>query len=117
MKRILITGGAGFLGSHLCDWLFEKGKDIFCLDNYITGNIKNIIHFLGSYHFELIRHGIIIAVLTEWDIYRNLDYQKIFRQLPNLPPFSMAAIFSTIGSALRLASTFSLSANQPLPIF
>ena len=72
MKRILITGGAGFLGSHLCDRLFEQGNDILCLDNFITGSKKNIIHLLGKHHFELIRHDIIHPIFLEVDEIYNL---------------------------------------------
>lgn len=72
MKRILITGGAGFLGSHLCDRLLQEGNDIICLDNFFTGNKKNIAHLIGLPHFELIRHDIINPVYLEVDEIYNL---------------------------------------------
>ncbi|KUG23583.1 dtdp-glucose 4,6-dehydratase [hydrocarbon metagenome] len=72
MKRILITGGAGFLGSHLCDRLLREGNDIICLDNFFTGNKKNIAHLIGLPHFELIRHDIINPVYLEVDEIYNL---------------------------------------------
>lgn len=72
MKRILITGGAGFLGSHLCDSLLERGNDILCLDNFITGSKKNIIHLHGDPHFRLIRHDIINPIFLEVDEIYNL---------------------------------------------
>ena len=57
--RILVTGGAGFIGSHLCERLLSDGHDVICLDNFFTGSRDNIIHLLGNRRFELIRHDII----------------------------------------------------------
>ncbi len=72
MKRILITGGAGFLGSHLCERLLREGNDIICLDNFFTGNKNNILHLLGHPRFELIRHDIINPIYLEVDEIYNL---------------------------------------------
>lgn len=72
MKRILITGGAGFLGSHLCDRLISTGNDILCLDNFFTGSKNNIIHLLNNTRFELIRHDITHPILIEADQIYNL---------------------------------------------
>jgi UDP-glucuronate decarboxylase len=72
MKRILITGGAGFLGSHLCDKLIEQGNDVLCLDNFFTGSKDNIIHLLANPRFELIRHDIINPIFLEMDQIYNL---------------------------------------------
>ena len=72
MKRILITGGAGFLGSHLCEQLLREGNDIICLDNFFTGDKKNIAHLLGLPNFELIRHDIINPIYLEVDEIYNL---------------------------------------------
>ena len=72
MKRILITGGAGFLGSHLCDRLLQKGEDILCLDNFFTGSKENISHLINYPHFELIRHDIINPIYLEVDEIYNL---------------------------------------------
>ena len=72
MKRILITGGAGFLGSHLCDRLINKGNEILCLDNFFTGSKDNIIHLLSNPRFELIRHDIINPIFIEVDQIFNL---------------------------------------------
>ncbi|MCK7477853.1 MAG: SDR family oxidoreductase [Candidatus Moduliflexus flocculans] len=72
MKRILITGGAGFLGSHLCERLLKEGNDILCLDNFFTGNKNNIAHLLGRPHFEVIRHDIINPIYLEVDEIYNL---------------------------------------------
>ena len=72
MKRILITGGAGFLGSHLCERLLREGNDIICLDNFFTGNKENITNLLGAPHFELIRHDIINPIYLEVDEIYNM---------------------------------------------
>ncbi len=70
--RILVTGGAGFLGSHLCERLLNEGHDLLCLDNFFTGSKNNIIHLLDSHHFELIRHDIVEPILLEVDRIYNL---------------------------------------------
>ncbi len=66
-NRILITGGAGFLGSHLCEYLMGKGEDVICVDNFFSGNKDNIRHLLSHAHFELIRHDIIHPLFVEVD--------------------------------------------------
>jgi UDP-glucuronate decarboxylase len=70
--RILITGGAGFLGSHLCDRLIEQGHDIICLDNFFTGRKANIQHLVGNPRFELVRHDVIDPFKFEVDRIYNL---------------------------------------------
>ncbi len=70
--RILVTGGAGFIGSHLCDHLLEDSHEVICLDNFFTGCKDNIRHLLGHDHFELMRHDIIQPVLVEVDRIYNL---------------------------------------------
>jgi UDP-glucuronate decarboxylase len=65
--RILVTGGAGFIGSHLCERLLTDGNDVVCLDNYFTGRKENIAHLLGNYHFELIRHDVTLPIFLEVD--------------------------------------------------
>ena len=72
MKRILITGGAGFIGSHLCERLLNEGHDVICLDNYFTGSRNNIVHLLGNPHFELVRHDVITPFMAEVDEIYNL---------------------------------------------
>ncbi|MFO7621878.1 MAG: NAD-dependent epimerase/dehydratase family protein, partial [Bacteroidales bacterium] len=62
MKRILVTGGAGFIGSRLCERLLELGSEVICLDNYFTGSKLNIIHLLDNHYFEVIRHDITTPV-------------------------------------------------------
>ena len=71
-KRILVTGGAGFLGSHLCERLLAKGHDVLCADNYFTGTKDNILHLLGNPHFELMRHDITFPLFVEVDEIYNL---------------------------------------------
>lgn len=71
-KRILVTGGAGFLGSHLCERLIREGNDVICLDNLFTGNKDNIRHLLGNRYFEFIRHDIIQPIILEVDQIYNL---------------------------------------------
>lgn len=65
--RILVTGGAGFIGSHLCERLVDEGHDVVCLDNYFTGRKKNIVHLLDNYRFELIRHDVTLPIFLEVD--------------------------------------------------
>jgi len=72
MKKILVTGGAGFLGSHLCERLLNEGNEIICLDNYFTGNKKNVIHLLKNPHFELVRHDVTEPFYAEVDEIYNL---------------------------------------------
>jgi len=71
-KRILVTGGAGFLGSHLCDRLLQDGNEVICLDNYFTGQKQNVIHLLHNPYFELIRHDVTMPFFIEVDEIYNL---------------------------------------------
>ncbi|MDE6685827.1 MAG: SDR family oxidoreductase [Lachnospiraceae bacterium] len=71
-KRILVTGGAGFLGAHLCERLIKEGNDVICLDNLFTGNKDNIRHLLGNQYFEFIRHDIVQSIILEVDQIYNL---------------------------------------------
>ena len=72
MKRILVTGGSGFLGSHLCEKLLEKGNDVLCVDNFFTGSKQNIAHLLVHPYFELLRHDITFPLYVEVDEIYNL---------------------------------------------
>jgi len=72
LQRILVTGGAGFLGSHLCERLLDDGCEVLCLDNYFTGSKKNILHLMGNPHFEMIRHDITNPIYLEVDQIYNL---------------------------------------------
>lgn len=72
MKKILVTGGAGFLGSHLCERLLNDGNEVICLDNYFTGQKKNVVHLIDNPYFELIRHDVIMPFFIEVDEIYNL---------------------------------------------
>jgi len=67
MKRILVTGGAGFIGSHLCEKLLEQKNEVICLDNFFTGSKQNIVHLLNNPYFELVRHDVIMPYFVEVD--------------------------------------------------
>lgn len=72
MSRILVTGGAGFIGSNLCDRLINEGHDVICLDNFFTGSKDNVRHLIGHDHFELVRHDVIDPYIAEVDEIYNL---------------------------------------------
>ena len=72
IQRVLVTGGAGFLGSHLCERLVEDGHDVICLDNFFTSQKTNLQHLLGRSNFELIRHDITVPIWLEVDQIYNL---------------------------------------------
>ena len=71
-KRVLVTGGAGFLGSHLCDRLIEQGHDVLCIDNYFTGRRGNVAHLMDNPRFELMRHDVTFPLYVEVDEIYNL---------------------------------------------
>jgi UDP-glucuronate decarboxylase len=109
MKRILITGGAGFLGSHLCEHLLAQDHDIICLDNFFTGSKNNILHLLSNPHFELIRHDIINPIFLEVEEIYNLacpaspvHYQ--YNPIKTIKTNVMGAI-NTLGLAKRVRAT------------
>jgi UDP-glucuronate decarboxylase len=72
MKKVLITGGAGFLGSHLCEKLLNEGNEVICVDNFYTGSRSNILHYLSNPMFEVIRHDICFPLYVEVDEIYNL---------------------------------------------
>jgi UDP-glucuronate decarboxylase len=72
MKRIMVTGGAGFLGSHLCEALLRRGDEVLCVDNYFTGSRRNIAHLLDNSYFEVIRHDVTFPLYVEVDEIYNL---------------------------------------------
>ena len=72
MKRILVTGGAGFIGSHLCERLVKEGNDVICLDNFYTGSKENVWHLLGQHNFEIVRHDVCQPYWAEVDEIYNL---------------------------------------------
>jgi UDP-glucuronate decarboxylase len=106
MKRILVTGGAGFIGSHLCDRLINEGNDVICLDNFFTGNKKNIIHLIDNPFFELVRHDVTHPFFAEVDEIYNLacpaspvHYQ--YNPIKTIKTSVMGAI-NTLGLAKRI---------------
>ena len=72
MNRILVAGGAGFLGSYLCEKLLEEGNEVLCIDNYFTGQKQNVAHLLNNSRFELLRHDITFPLYVEVDAIYNL---------------------------------------------
>jgi UDP-glucuronate decarboxylase len=109
MKRILITGGAGFIGSHLCERLLREGHEVLCLDNLFTGSKDNIRHLLGNKHFEFIRHDIINPIYLEVDQIYNLacpaspvHYQ--YNAIKTIKTCVMGSI-NTLGLAKRVRGT------------
>ncbi len=72
MKRILVTGGTGFIGSHLCERLLNEGNEVICVDNFFTGSKENIVHLIGNPYFELVRHDVVTPFFAEVDEIYNL---------------------------------------------
>lgn len=72
-KRILVTSGAGFLGSHLCKHLLKDGHDVLCIDNFFTGTKRNIEHLIGNPRFELMRHDVTFPLYVEVDEIYNIQ--------------------------------------------
>lgn len=93
MKKILVTGGAGFIGSHLCERLLKEGNEVICLDNYFTGSKQNVIHLLDNPYFELVRHDVIEPYFAEVDEIYNLA-------CPASPPFYQYNPIKTIKTSV-----------------
>ena len=81
-RRNLVTGGSGFLGSHLCEKLLAQGANVLCVDNFFTGNRQNIEHLLDDKHFELIRHDVTFPLYVEVDEIYNLACPASLDSLP-----------------------------------
>ncbi len=108
-KKILVTGGAGFLGSHLCERLLGEGNEVICLDNYFTGQKQNVIHLLDNPYFELIRHDVTMPFFIEVDQIYNLacpaspiHYQ--YNPIKTIKTSVMGAI-NMLGLAKRIRAT------------
>ena len=117
MSRILVTGGAGFLGSHLCEKLLEKGHEVICLDNFFTGRRRNIAHLMSNPDFEMIRHDVIDPFKVEVEQIYNLacpaspvHYQ--YNSIKTIKTSVMGAI-NCLGLAKRLkARVFQASTSE-----
>ena len=115
MKQILVTGGAGFLGSHLCDRLLADGHEIVCVDNFFTGSKRNVAHLLDNRHFELLRHDITFPLYIEVDQIFNLAcpaspvaYQKTPVQTNKVNvhgSINMLGLAKRLGARILQAST------------
>lgn len=106
MKRVLVTGGAGFLGSHLCERLLDEGKEVICLDNFFTGSKQNIIHLMDNRYFELVRHDVTMPYFAEVDEIYNLacpasPVQYQFNAIKTVKTSVMGAI-NMLGLAKRV---------------
>ena len=105
MKKILVTGGAGFLGSHLCDRLVEQGHHVLCVDNYFTGSKKNIKHLLDCHNFEVIRQDVCFPLYVEVDEIYNLACPaspKYYQQDPiQTTKTSILGAYNLLGLAKR----------------
>lgn len=118
MKRILVTGGAGFIGSHLCERLLNQGNEVICLDNYFTGSKMNIVHLLDNHYFELIRHDVTLPLFVETDEIYNLacpaspvHYQ--YNGIKTIKTSVMGAI-NTLGLAKRTRSKILLASTSEI---
>ncbi|MFP4469243.1 MAG: UDP-glucuronic acid decarboxylase family protein [Bacteroidales bacterium] len=108
-KKILVTGGAGFLGSHLCERLLNEGNEVICLDNYFTGQKQNVIHLIDNPYFELVRHDVTMPFFIEVDQIYNLacpaspiHYQ--YNPIKTIKTSVMGAV-NMLGLAKRIRAT------------
>lgn len=118
MKRILVTGGAGFIGSHLCERLLSKGNEVICLDNYFTGSKQNIIHLIDNHNFEVIRHDVTMPIFIEVDEIYNLacpasPIQYQYNGIKTIKTSVMGAI-NTLGLAKRTRSKVLLASTSEI---
>ena len=118
MKRILVTGGAGFIGSHLCERLLSLGNEVISIDNYFTGSKLNIMHLLDNHYFEVIRHDVTMPIFIETDEIYNLacpaspvHYQ--YNGIKTIKTSVMGAI-NTLGLAKRTKSKVLLASTSEI---
>ena len=104
--KILVTGGAGFLGSHLCDRLISDGNEVVCLDNFFTGSKQNIIHLMDNQNFELVHHDVVDPFKFEVDQIYNLacPASPVHYQYNPIRTLKMGtlAMYNVLGMAKRL---------------
>ena len=118
MKRILVTGGAGFIGSYLCERLLSQGNEVICLDNYFTGSKQNIIHLIDNHNFEVIRHDVTMPIFIEVDEIYNLacpasPIQYQYNGIKTIKTSVMGAI-NTLGLAKRTRSKVLLASTSEI---
>ena len=115
-KRILVTGGAGFIGSHLCRRLVAEGNDVLCVDNFYTGSRDNVADLLGNPHFELLRHDVTFPLYVEADEIYNLACPASPVHYQNDPvqttKTSVHGAINMLGLAKRLARQDSPGLHQ-----
>ena len=117
-NRVLITGGAGFLGSHLCDRLINEGNDVICVDNLFTGNKDNIRHLLDNPYFEFIRHDVINPIYVECNQIYNLACPASPVQYQRDPIYtsktSIYGAFNALGLAKRTGARILQSSTSEI---
>ena len=105
--RILVTGGAGFIGSHLCERLLEQGNEVLCLDNFFTGRKANVQHLIGNPNFELMRHDVTEPFMCEVDRIYHLACPACSEYILTAPYMLRWRIFNGLPSPfLALSSRF-----------
>ncbi len=124
MERALVTGGAGFIGSYLCDHLLNQGNEVICLDNFFTGNKRNILHLMDNHRFELIRHDITQPILLEVDrIYHfacpaspiHYQYNPVKTIKTNvMGTINMLGLAKRVKARIMLASTSEVYGNPQI---
>ncbi len=124
MERALVTGGAGFIGSYLCEHLLNQGNEVICLDNFFTGNKRNILHLMDNHRFELIRHDITQPILLEVDrIYHfacpaspiHYQYNPVKTIKTNvMGTINMLGLAKRVKARIMLASTSEVYGNPQI---
>ena len=121
--RVLVTGGAGFIGSHLCERLIADGHEVICLDNFFTGRKQNIAHLLDNKAFELVRHDVTEPILLEVDQIYNLacpaspihyQYNPIKTVKTNVMGMSVSTPVIFIGSPAAVLGFICITPTAPI---
>ncbi|HPT32991.1 MAG TPA: GDP-mannose 4,6-dehydratase [Prolixibacteraceae bacterium] len=119
-KKVLVTGGAGFVGSHLCERLLNDGNEVVCLDNYFTGQKQNIVHLLGHPYVELVRHDVTMPYYVEVDdliegMIRMMATRENFTGPVNIGNPNEFTILEVAQQVIRLTGSKSKIVYKPLP--